>query len=91
MRNIKSEIELTSIQNAVDVSVQAFTEAMQVIEPGMYEYEVEAVYDWITALNGCPRTAFPTIVSSGPNINILHYFANDRQMQDGELVLMKLV
>ena len=70
-RVIKSSIELNLIQKAVDVSVQGFSQAIKNIEPGMYEYEVEAIFDFILRLNGCSRTSFPTIVASGPNINIL--------------------
>lgn len=88
MRMIKSPIEINAIQKAVDVAVQAFTEAMMVIEPGMYEYEVDALFDYILRLNGCPRNAFPTIVASGPNINTLHYEANQRKMLDGDLVMI---
>ncbi|UCE08624.1 MAG: aminopeptidase P family protein, partial [bacterium] len=88
LRIIKSPIEINSIQKAVDVSVQAFSEALKTIEPGMYEYEVEALFDYILGVNGCSRTAFPTIVASGRNINVLHYQANQRQMHDGELVII---
>lgn len=88
MRVIKSALEINTIQKAVDVSVQAFTESMMTIKPGIYEYEVEAIFDLVTRLNGCPRTAFPTAVASGPNINTLHYGANDRLMEDGDLVMI---
>lgn len=88
LRVVKSSIEISSIQKAVDVSVQAFTEALKKIEPGMYEYEVESVFDYIIGINGCKTTSFPTIVASGPNINVLHYQANQRQMQDGDLVMI---
>jgi Xaa-Pro aminopeptidase len=84
----KSPIEIASVQNAVDVSVQAFQEVLKAIEPGMYEYEVDAMLNYIIGLNGCSRTAFPTIVASGPNINVLHYEANQKQMNDGELVMI---
>ena len=87
-RVIKSSIELNLIQKAVDVSVQGFSQAIKNIEPGMYEYEVEAIFDFILRLNGCSRTAFPTIVASGPNINILHYTANQREMKNGDLVMI---
>ena len=87
-RVIKSPIEIDLIQRAVDVSVQGFLQAMKFIEPGMYEYEVEAIFDYILAINGCSRNAFPSIIASGPNINILHYSANNRQMQNGELVMI---
>jgi Xaa-Pro aminopeptidase len=85
---VKSTIEISLIQKAVDVSVQAFFEGIQTITPEMYEYEVDALFDYIVRLNGCPRTAFPTIVASGPNINVLHYQANQRKMQDGDLVMI---
>jgi Xaa-Pro aminopeptidase len=61
---------------------------MQIIKPGVYEYEVEAQFDYILRLNGCPRDAFPIIVASGPNINILHYQENSRKMRVGELVMI---
>ncbi|MCK4578110.1 MAG: aminopeptidase P family protein [Candidatus Marinimicrobia bacterium] len=88
MRVVKTAIEISSIRKAVDVSVQAFTEGLEAIEPGMYEYEVEAIFGFVAGLNGCPRLAFPTIVASGPNINTLHYDANVREMLDGELVMI---
>ena len=88
LRVTKSAIEISSIQKAVDVSVQAFIEALKIITPGVYEYEVEASFNYILRLNGCSRNAFPTIVASGPNINVLHYDANQRQMLDGELVMI---
>jgi Xaa-Pro aminopeptidase len=87
-RVIKSQLEFDLIRKATDVSVQGFQEAMKIIEPGIYEYEVEAVFDYILGLNGCPRTAYPAIVASGPNINILHYTANNRKMLSGDLVMI---
>ena len=87
-RVIKSQLEIDLIQKATDVSVQGFQEAMNFIEPGIYEYEVEAVFDYILGLNGCPRTAYPAIIASGPNINILHYTANNRKMLSGDLVMI---
>jgi Xaa-Pro aminopeptidase len=72
----------------VDVSVQAFYEGMKMIAPGVYEYEIEARFDYILRLNGCPRAAFPIIVASGPNINTLHYQVNSRKMESGDLVMI---
>ncbi|OGU61026.1 MAG: hypothetical protein A2V66_09830, partial [Ignavibacteria bacterium RBG_13_36_8] len=88
LRVIKSSVEIALIRNATNVSVQAFTEAINRIEPGMYEYEVDAIMNLILRLNGCPRNAFPTIVASGPNITTLHYPAGTRQMLDGDLVMI---
>lgn len=87
-RVIKAQLEIDLIHRATDVTMQGFREAMKFIEPGKYEYEVEAVFDYIIGSNGCPRTAYPAIVASGPNINFLHYIANNRKMLNGELVLI---
>ncbi|MFC1786356.1 aminopeptidase P family protein, partial [Candidatus Neomarinimicrobiota bacterium] len=88
LRKIKSSIEISTIQNAVDVSVQSFKAALKMIQPNIYEYEIEATFNYITRLNGCPNLAFPTIIASGPNINILHYQNNNRKMEDGDLVMI---
>jgi Xaa-Pro aminopeptidase len=54
----------------------------------MYEYEVQALFEYVYRKNGSPRNAYPCIIGSGPNATILHYETNTRQMQKGELVLM---
>jgi len=87
MRPTKSSIEIESLRRAARVSVQAFDEAITSVKPQMYEYEMAAVMEFILRLNGCPRLSFPTIVASGPNIVTIHYAANSRQMQDGDLVM----
>jgi Xaa-Pro aminopeptidase len=38
--------------------------------------------------NGCERYAYSPIVGSGPNSTILHYSANRRRMDQGELLLI---
>jgi Xaa-Pro aminopeptidase len=87
MRTIKSSIEIESLRRGARVSVQAFEEAITSVKPQMYEYEMAAVMECILRLNGCPRLSFPTIVASGPNIVTIHYNANSRQMQSGDLVM----
>jgi Xaa-Pro aminopeptidase len=37
---------------------------------------------------GCERSAYAPIVGSGPNSTILHYMANRRRMDSGEVLLM---
>jgi len=61
---------------------------MKAVEPGMFEYEVEAIIEYIFRKSGAERPGFPSIVGSGPNSTILHYEDNNRQTQDGDLLLM---
>jgi len=88
MRLIKKPLELKHLQRAIDVSVQAFQQGIRAIKPLMYEYEVESVFDLVLRVNGCPRTSFPTIVASGPNITTIHYTLNSRRMVSGDLVMI---
>jgi Xaa-Pro aminopeptidase len=88
MRTVKNTLELGLLRRAIEVSTQAFREGIQAIKPSMYEYEVEAVFNLVLRLNGCPRTSFPSIVASGPNITIIHYDLNKRKMADGDLVMI---
>ena len=88
MRLVKVPLEIGLIRRAVDVSAQAFVRGIESIRPDLYEYEVQAALEYVVRLNGCPRTSFPTIVASGPNITTIHYQQNSRKMLDGDLVMI---
>jgi Xaa-Pro aminopeptidase len=88
MRLVKSPGELALMQHAIDVSVDAHLEAMKMMRPGLYEYQVAArmveVHDW----GGCETEAYAPIVGSGPNSVVLHYDKLGRKIEDGDIVLL---
>lgn len=89
MRLIKNEGDWEmGLQKAIDISVAAHVEAMKAIKPGMYEFEVQAVFEYVYRKNGSPRNGYPCIIGSGPNSGTLHYDKNSRRMQDRDVVLM---
>lgn len=88
MRLIKNETELRRIRQASDITVDGHIAAMVAAQPGMYEYELEAIVDATFRSSGASGTAFPTIVASGGNATTLHYTTNDCQMMDNSLVLI---
>ena len=88
MRLMKDEKEIERIRKAVDISVEAHIAAMQTVRPGMYEYELESLIDSIYRKNGGTGPAFLTIVASSANATTLHYTTNDRQIEEGDLVLI---
>jgi len=90
LRSIKSPTELALLQKAIDATAVAHVEAMKSCEPGMFEYELQAVIEYCFAKNGAEYQGFPSIVGSGPNSCILHYDANRRKMQDGDVVVMDI-
>lgn len=90
LRSVKSPTELSLLQKAIDATAIAHIEAMMSCEPGMYEYELQAVIEYCFARNGAEFPGFPSIVGSGPNSCVLHYEANRRQMQSGDVVVMDI-
>jgi Xaa-Pro aminopeptidase len=88
MRLIKEPEEIHAIRAAVDVSVAALREGIGVARPGLGEWEVEAAVEAAMRRAGADGPAFATIAASGPNATVLHYTANQRRMEDGDLLLL---
>lgn len=88
MRMVKSEAELRLMRKAIAISVEAHNVAREMAQPGRYEYEIQSEMEYIFRKNGAQGPAYPSIVASGENACILHYTTNNRQMQEGDLLLI---
>lgn len=87
MRLHKDENEIELMQLASDISAEAHTLAMQKVHPGMMEYALEAELNYVFGKNGCVPS-YNSIVGGGENACILHYVENDKELKDGDLVLI---
>ncbi|OTG62531.1 Xaa-Pro aminopeptidase [Acinetobacter sp. ANC 3903] len=87
MRLHKSEKEIKLMQLASNISAEAHTRAMQTVKPGMMEYALEAELNYVFGKNGCVPS-YNSIVGGGENGCILHYVENDKELKDGDLVLI---
>jgi Xaa-Pro aminopeptidase len=90
MREIKSPAEMALLRKAIDITCEAHREVMRSAKPGMREYELQAILEYIFKKSGAAREGFPSIVGSGPNSCILHYRAGDRLINDGEVVVLDI-
>ncbi|MBI4615689.1 MAG: aminopeptidase P family protein [Planctomycetes bacterium] len=90
MRLVKDRHELALLQRAIDVTGAGILEAMRSAEPGMHEYELQAVAEYLFRRGGSEGNGFDSILGSGPNSCILHYRDNRRKMEDGDLVVMDI-
>lgn len=88
MRARKSPAEIALLRKATEISVAAHKEAMKAAAPGCGENEIQALLEGTFRRLGADRPGYGSIVGSGPNATILHYMADDRVMQDGELLLI---
>jgi Xaa-Pro aminopeptidase len=90
LRARKSPAELVAIRHAVDISVHGHAAVVRAIAPGQHEYAAEAALEHAFRSAGAERTAFSSIVGSGPNSTVLHYLVNDRLMQAGDVVVVDI-
>jgi Xaa-Pro aminopeptidase len=88
MRLVKSDEEIELMQRAADIAAGAHVEAMKQVRPGMMEYEIEALIEYIFRKNGAAAPAYGSIVGGGANATILHYITNDAELHDGDLLLV---
>jgi Xaa-Pro aminopeptidase len=88
MRLFKSEEEIELMQRAADIAAEGHIEAMKKTRPGMKEYEIEALIEYVFRKQGASGPAYNSIVGSGANATVLHYINNDATIADGDLLLI---
>lgn len=88
IRQIKSEEELQMIARAEAIGDEAFAEMLKIIKPGMKEIEVAAELEYQMKMHGGTRLSFETIIASGPNSSMPHAVPSERELQNGDLVVM---
>ena len=90
LRMVKSADEITVIQQACDITAQAFRRCLATVQPGMYEYEVQAEIEYVFRCNNASGHAYAPIIAGGKNACCLHYSKNQSQLYDGDLLLFDI-
>jgi len=88
MRLVKSPEELKLLRHAIDASVLGHLEVVRSVKPGMREYEVQALVEYVFTRYGCEYAGYPSIVGTGANGTILHYEENRAQVKNGDMIVM---
>ena len=88
LREIKSPGEIAFLRKAIDLSLEAHFEAMKMMRPGLYEYQVAAKMVEIHAWGGSEAEGYFPIVGAGPNSTALHYDKLARKIEDGDIVVL---
>lgn len=88
LRLIKDAHEIERLRVAAALSAQGHRAAAASVRPGAGEWEVQAAVEAVFRRGGGSGPGYATIVGSGPNACVLHYVANGRVMEAGDLVLV---
>lgn len=89
LRAIKQPQEITAIEEAVQLTIDAFTKAREQLSTCRQEYQLEAVFTSLFRGSNAVH-AYDPIVASGGNACTLHYIKNNAALQQGSLVLLDI-
>ncbi|MGE0882499.1 MAG: aminopeptidase P family protein [Blastocatellales bacterium] len=88
LRLVKSPWEIKLLQHAADITSEAFHRVFAVASPGMFEYEIQAEFEYTFKRRGADNWGYPCIVGAGANATTLHYITNQERLDDDSLLLM---
>ena len=90
LRKVKDEKELELMRKAGELTSEGMKVAYEVIKPGIKEYEVAAEIEYAMRKKGSWGTAFDTIVVSGARSAFPHGGCTDREIREGDLVVIDI-
>ena len=79
-----------AFREAARVTALAQSDVQMTVRPGLFERDIKAVVDEVFRRHGVAVPAFSHIVASGPNALVLHYEGDDRQLEDGDLLVVDI-
>jgi len=90
LRAIKQPEEVVALQQAIDVTIDAFNDVKSAINTFKYEYEIEAEFTYLFQRRGNAKHAYDPIVAAGKNACTLHYDENSAKLKKRELLLLDI-
>lgn len=90
LREIKLPEEITLLQKAIDVTNLGLAEVIRAVEPGMTEYQAQAIVEFYMKNGGAEYQGYESIAGSGINSCVLHYSTNRKKLGPNDLLLMDM-
>lgn len=88
LRKVKDKGEIELMRKAGEFASKGMKTAYEIIKPGVREYEVAAEIEYAMRKCGSYGTAFDTIVASGLRSAFPHGGCTDREIKEGDLVVV---
>ena len=87
LRVIKSPAEIEVMRESARISSLAHMEVLRSARPGMYEWELAALFEFTIKRLGGQGFGYEPIVPSVPRWYDSHYSDNSRKIKDGDMVM----
>ncbi len=88
LREVKDAGEIDLLKKASTASIAAQREMMRAVKPGVTERTIAGKMTAVWYEKGCERPSYAPIVGTGIDSTILHYSANARTIEDGDVVVV---
>jgi len=88
LRTIKSPGEIAFLRKAIDLSVDSHLTAMEMMRPGLWEYQVATKMVEVHGMGGSEAEGYAPIVGAGFNSTVLHYDKLSRKIEDTDIVVL---
>jgi Xaa-Pro aminopeptidase len=88
IRSVKESIELELMQKACKITESGIRRLLSFIQPGVWEYEIEAELAHEFLRKRSNGFAYTPIIASGKNACVLHYIENNQICLDGDVILL---
>jgi Xaa-Pro aminopeptidase len=90
LRTIKDDDEVGSLKKAAQITEQAVTTAIKMLEVGMTEIQLKDAIEAELKKFGSQKPAFPTIVAFGPNSALPHHQPTEMALKSEMSILIDL-
>lgn len=85
---VKTQDEIEKIKSAIKISEKVFEEILNIIKPGVSEFDIASEITYLHRKFGAEKDAFDIIVASGWRSALPHGVATNKKIKKGELVLI---
>lgn len=86
LRMLKDSAEVSKIQKAINISLEAYAKLQTFITEGISELELSHKINYLMKRLGADKESFDTIVAFGPNSAMPHHHPTTTTLQDGNIV-----
>ncbi|WP_193138507.1 aminopeptidase P N-terminal domain-containing protein [Klebsiella aerogenes] len=90
LRVVKSLEEQNCLSFAADITARTAKKVIDIIDCGISERKVAAFIEYEFRNNNASGCAFESIIASGSNACIIHHLHSDKQLKEGELILIDI-
>ena len=91
LRMVKDDAEIKLLREAVAITDHCLTHILDMIKPGILEWDVAVEIDYYYRTHGCSGTSFDSIVASGAGSSRPHYKTSElKKIESGDILLIDM-